>query len=240
MMTSDCGVVIVAAGMGARMGGAAPKQIRPLAGRPLVLWSASFFDHAASVREIVIVAPPGLTALMTSLCVGQGLSRLRGIVAGGPRRQDSVQAGVAALSENCRLVAVHDAARPFPPVNFEEGISLARESGAAIFGHAVTDTLKTSSDGRVTSTMPRAGVWAVQTPQIFRREVLVKALKHCRCEGIEVTDDAAAVEAAGGTVCLVHGSRWNLKLTFAEDWPVAEALAHSLERQTPRPEALQP
>jgi 2-C-methyl-D-erythritol 4-phosphate cytidylyltransferase len=238
MMAPDCGVVIVAAGMGARMGGAAPKQIRPLAGRPLVLWSASFFNRAASVREMVIVAPPSLTTIMASICVCQGFSRLRGIVAGGARRQDSVQAGVAALSKDCRLVAVHDAARPFPPVNFEEGVQLARETGAAVFGHAVTDTLKTASDGRVTGTMPRAGVWAVQTPQIFRRQMLVEALRHCRCEGKEVTDDAAAVEAAGGTVCLVAGSRWNMKITFAEDWPVAEALAQLHEQPTPPREEL--
>jgi 2-C-methyl-D-erythritol 4-phosphate cytidylyltransferase len=236
----DCGVVIVAAGLGLRMGGTEPKQLRPLDGLPLFLWSARFFDVCAAVREIVIVAPPALTGWMTTLCVRHSISRLRGVVAGGARRQDSVATGVAALSPGCVLAAVHDAARPFPPRNFEEGLAAARRHGGAVFGHPVSDTIKAAQEGRVMRTIARTGLWCVQTPQIFRREVLADALVHCRREGIEVTDDAAAVEAVSGTVCMVPGSRWNMKVTVAEDWIAAQALARVFGVPSSRPVEEQP
>lgn len=232
MSVADCGVVIVAAGLGLRMAGLEPKQIRLLAGLPLFLWSARFFDGCPCVREIVIVAPPSLTGRLASMSVGHRITRLRGVVAGGARRQDSVAAGIAALSPDCFLAAVHDAARPFPPENFRVAVDLARQHGGAVFGHPVTDTLKTTYEGRVTGTVSRSGLWSVQTPQVFRRELLVEALRHCRVSGLDVTDDASAVEAVNGTVCLVPGSRWNIKLTVEEDWPAAEALARVLSKPT--------
>ena len=120
-MASDCGVVIVAGGAGNRMGGGRPKQLRPLLGLPLFLWSAKALGPRPEVREIVVVGPAEHLDEMRDACVAHNIARLVAVVPGGAMRQDSVRAGVAALSDECVLAAVHDAARPFPPARFRGG-----------------------------------------------------------------------------------------------------------------------
>lgn len=227
-MPRDCGVIIVAAGRGERMGGDLPKQFRPLAGSPVLLWSTRFFLAQPMVREVVLVV--SADQLDRARAIESALRpREITIVAGGARRQDSVANGLAALTPESRLVAIHDAARPFPPENFAALCEEARASGAAIFGYPIVETVKrVGADACIIETLDRSQLWAAQTPQVFHRELLERALRQCEDKGIEVTDDAAAVALLGHRVKIVEGSRWNIKLTVPEDWPVAECLAAKL------------
>jgi 2-C-methyl-D-erythritol 4-phosphate cytidylyltransferase len=231
-MDRDCGVVIVAAGSGIRMGDGAPKQFRELFGLPLFLWSAKYFDNRSEVGWIVVVGPETHHEEMRKLCAGHMIRKLRAVVTGGARRQDSVRSGVAALPPGAILAAVHDAARPFPAKAFPEAVRRARESGAAILAAPVAETLKRVADGVITGTVDREGLWAAQTPQIARRGDLLRALDSCCADGVEVTDEAAALAHIGIRVEVVASPRMNLKVTTAEDWPLAEAIAASLQKET--------
>lgn len=230
-MQADCGVVIVAAGSGTRMAdGGPPKQFRCLLGRPVFLWSALFFAQQESVYEIVIVCAASEMELVERLCREHKLAKPTRIVKGGARRQDSVAAGVAALSEQSCIVAIHDAARPFPPADLNQAVQTARDTGSAVYASPVVDTLKRAKDRLVVETVPRENLWGAQTPQIFQRSLLEQAQAFCVSHGLEVSDDASAVEAMGKAVYLFAGSRTNLKITTPQDWPLAEAIANVLSK----------
>ena len=229
-----CGVVIVAAGRGERAGGGLPKQFRPLAGKPLFMWSVEFFASLGEVGAIVLVVPgrDGAQDGEWSESAKQALADAEldervAVVAGGATRQDSVLAGVAALPPGAEIVAVHDAARPFPPANLADAITLAQTNGAAAFGHPATDTVKVVAGGIAQSTPDRNAVWLLQTPQVFNRAILVESLTHCRGSGIAVTDDTSAVEACGHRAAVLTGPSTNIKVTHPEDWIVAEAIAET-------------
>jgi 2-C-methyl-D-erythritol 4-phosphate cytidylyltransferase len=229
-MSADCGVVIVAGGSGARMGGGeVPKQFRPLRELPLFLWSLQFFDQQDSVSEIVVVVPEVHIPTATQLYSQRTFTHPVHCVAGGRRRQDSVLSGVKSLSKESEFVAIHDGARPFPPQNFEEALDFARADGAAIFALPVTDSIKRAECGAIRESVPRDELWAAQTPQLFRTSLLIQALEKCNEDKVEVTDDASAVERMGGTVRIVEGSRSNLKVTVPDDWILAGALAADFE-----------
>jgi 2-C-methyl-D-erythritol 4-phosphate cytidylyltransferase len=216
------GAIIVAAGRSTRMGGI-DKIVAPLAGRPLLLHALAVFAENATVERIVVVAASErlaeIEALIAVLYLTAGRVR---VVAGGARRQDSVLAGLAVL-DGCDLVAVHDAARPLLTAAIvAEGLQLAERHGAAVAAWPVADTLKQAdAAGRVLRTVPRDGLWAIQTPQTFRRDLLVAA--HAATSD-DVTDDAMLVEAYGQPVQLYRGSPHNFKVTTAEDLALAEAL----------------
>ncbi|MCX7625969.1 MAG: 2-C-methyl-D-erythritol 4-phosphate cytidylyltransferase [Candidatus Sumerlaeaceae bacterium] len=234
-LSRDCGVIIVAAGKGERMGGKMPKQFRLLVGEPVFSWSLQFFLSHDAVTEIALVVPPDLVE-KTEHTLRQKASHCLPVmvVAGGTRRQDSVGNGLSALSAKSSLVAVHDAARPFPPLNFSEVCAEARSYGAAIFGLPVTETIKQVDDsGIVVASPDRSRLWVAQTPQVFQRELLASALALCNERGIEVTDDAAAVALLGRPVKMVEGSRWNIKLTVPDDWLLAECIGSQLRRDRP-------
>lgn len=221
MTTRTCGIVLVAAGSGTRMGAGQPKQFRQLLGKPVIIWSALAFAQMPEVREIVVVTAPDFAEDVRAMFEAHGLTAK--IALGGARRQDSVLAGVRALSHDTEFAAVHDAARPFPPANLGEALGSAAETGAAIFALPVTDTLKRGDDGNITGTVDRAGLWRAQTPQVARRRLLIDALE--ACGSCEVTDEAAALERAGVSVRLVMSAAENIKITTAEDWTMAEAIA---------------
>lgn len=233
----DCGVIIVAAGRGERMGGDVPKQFQLLAGQPVYWWSLCFFLSHHAVTEIALVVPPDLVEkTRQTLPPKASQSPLVAVVAGGPRRQDSVANGLSALGAKSLLVAVHDAARPFPPRNFDDVCAEARRFGAAIFGLPVTETIKHVDErSYITGTPDRSRLWVAQTPQVFQRELLSRALALCKERGIEVTDDAAAVALVGTSVRIVEGSRWNIKLTVPDDWLFAECIASHLQASRSSP-----
>jgi 2-C-methyl-D-erythritol 4-phosphate cytidylyltransferase len=199
--------VVVAGGRGSRFG--APKQFSDLAGRPVVSWS---LDAARRACEgVVLVVPPGHDRAWDA----------DRIVVGGATRSASVRAGLAAVPPEAAVIVVHDAARPLARLELWHSVIEAVVAGAdaAIPGTPVTDTVKVLGPDGHLSTLDRSRLVAVQTPQAFRAEVLRTA--HTR--GDESTDDAALVEAAGGTVVLVDGPADNIKVTTPSDLIVAEA-----------------
>jgi 2-C-methyl-D-erythritol 4-phosphate cytidylyltransferase/2-C-methyl-D-erythritol 2,4-cyclodiphosphate synthase len=209
--------LIVAAGQGLRAGPGAPKAWRMLAGRPLLRWSVEALLAAGAREAIVVVAPDRLGAAAEALA---GLSGWRA-VAGGDSRSQSVRAGLAALSgPDDEIVLVHDAARPFVgAVHVQALIEALAGADAAAPALAVADTLKRRTDAGV-STVPRDGLWRAQTPQAFRLGGLRAAL-----QAGETTDDLALVERAGGRVVLTPGDPMLMKLTYPEDFAMAERLA---------------
>ncbi|MGH7627825.1 MAG: 2-C-methyl-D-erythritol 4-phosphate cytidylyltransferase [Gemmatimonadales bacterium] len=226
-MPRDVGVILVAAGRGARLGGA-PKQYRPIAGVPMVLRALRPFVAHPEVLHAVIVLPPDDAASPPAFLVDLAGPALA-LVAGGAERSDSVAAGLRALAVECTVVLVHDAARPFPdPDVIGAVIGEARAGHGAVAAVPLTDTIKEASVGeprRVLRTVPREVLWRAQTPQGFPRALLAAAHERARRDGPGATDDAALVERLGAEVRLVPDSPRNLKVTTAEDLEWAELWA---------------
>src|SRR5919201_2794291 len=205
--------LVVAAGRGERLGTPVPKAFVMLAGRPMIDWSIAALREVAAIEQIVVALPPGVEAPAGT--VG---------VAGGAERSHSVRAALAAARPDHDVV-VHDAARPLVSAALISACLEALEGAdAAIAAAPVTDTIKQCADGRVERTLGRSRLWAVQTPQAFRREALARALAQDDAVVGAATDDAALVESLGGVVRLVDAPRENLKVTTPLDLRVAEVL----------------
>jgi 2-C-methyl-D-erythritol 4-phosphate cytidylyltransferase len=221
----DVGVLVPAAGRGERAGTGPPKQFRPIAGVPMLLRSIRPFAQHPRVRMIVLALPPDAAAAPPPWLTSVLGERLR-VVAGGASRAASVRAALAALDPVCQIVLVHDAARPFVSAAEIDGVIAAAEQGTgALAAVPVSDTLKRSADGHaVAGTAAREGLWRALTPQGFPRPMLERAYRLAG-DALTATDDAGIVEAAGGPVVLVPGRTTNIKVTTAEDFAMAEALA---------------
>ena len=233
------GVIVAAAGSGARLKAAlrragarrtaadtrVPKAFLDIGGGPMVV-RARRARRPARAAETVLVLPPDFLAVALRRW-GRALraAGATAVVAGGARRQDSVARGLAALGPACRWVMIHDAARPLVPPAVVAAVARgARRTGAAIVAVPCDDTLKRArADGTVERTIPRAGVWRVQTPQVFRRDLLERAF--ARARGRDVTDECALMEAIGVRVAIVPGAPQNLKVTTPGDLAIARALA---------------
>jgi 2-C-methyl-D-erythritol 4-phosphate cytidylyltransferase / 2-C-methyl-D-erythritol 2,4-cyclodiphosphate synthase len=214
--------VVVAAGRGERLG-APEKVLIPLAGRAMLAWSLDALEHAETIAPVVVVAGSHTLEAVRQLVRDEGFAKVQAIVGGGERRQDSVGAGLAALPDRIEIVVIHDGARPLAESElFDRCVAAAVEMGAAIAATPVADTLKRVAEGAISGTVDRAGLWAAQTPQAFRLETLRRAL--AASSGETVTDEARLCEAAGVSVSVVPASSANLKVTHAEDIPVADAL----------------
>lgn len=214
--------IVVAAGRGERLGLPA-KVLLPLAGRPMLAWSLAALERAQSVGVVIVVAGEHTRDEVGRIVRESDLLKVRTIVTGGERRQDSVAAGLAALPEETEIVLIHDGARPLAePDLFDRCAEAAARHGAAIAAMPVADTLKRVAGQTIGGTVDRAGLWAAQTPQGFRLDVLRLAL--AASTGEEVTDEARICEAAGISVTVVPASLANMKVTHPEDIPVAEAL----------------
>jgi 2-C-methyl-D-erythritol 4-phosphate cytidylyltransferase len=205
--------LLVAAGSGERLGADRPKAFVVLAGRPMLEWSVTAL-RAAGIEEIVVALPPG--GSVPPGCTG---------VAGGTTRSASVRSALRAAREDPRVV-VHDAARPLvTPQHFLAALAALEHADAAIAAAPMTDTVKQAGeDHRVTATLDRTQLWAIQTPQAFRREALVRALAVDDAVLAAATDDAWLVERNGGTVRVVESTAENFKVTTPHDLRVAELL----------------
>lgn len=213
--------LVVAAGRGARMGEGLPKQYRRLGGRPLLRHALAALAAHPSVDAVLTVIHPDDRRLYDEAAAGLGLPDP---VPGGAERQESVRLGLeaaAALAPD--LVLIHDGARPFLEAGLVDRViaALADHPGA-IPALPVADTLKRGEAGRIIATVPRDGLWRAQTPQGFRFADILAA--HRAAAGQVLTDDAAVLEAAGGTVALVPGSEANVKVTTGEDLARAQRL----------------
>jgi 2-C-methyl-D-erythritol 4-phosphate cytidylyltransferase len=218
----DTIAILVAAGRGERMHAGRPKAFLVLGGQTLLLKAALAFETAPSVGTIVVVAPPlEIEAARETLA---RITKLRDVVAGGPKRQDSVLEGLKRVPDGFDgVVLVHDAARPLVETALIEAVArAARESGAAIPVLELTDTIKKMRDGRVRETVDRSELAAAQTPQGFRFALLARAYEAAFRDRVLLTDEAMAVERVGEAVVTVPGSARNRKITTPEDLAWAE------------------
>ncbi len=215
------GVVIVAAGSSRRMGGV-NKVLALLGGKPVLARVIDVFQRCKLIDQIVVVLSGPNLERCRRLVAEQGWSKVTDVCAGGRRRQDSVVAGLDRLS-HCHWVVIHDGARPLLTEDLiRRGLSEAKETGAAAAAVPVTDTIKVAGDDRlVQQTPPRHNLWAVQTPQVFRFDIIAEAYRWAKQE---VTDDATLVEQLGYRVKLYMGSYDNIKITTADDLILAEVL----------------
>lgn len=218
--------IILAAGSSARMGGKMDKAFLSLGSRPLLAYSLMAFESCVDIDEIVIVVRRDQIVAGRGVAQMFGCSKVRDVVAGGNKRQLSVSSGLAALNPETRIVAVHDAARPCVTAEMiSQSLKAAKRYGSGVMATRITDTVKRVDKGQVVSeTLDRAKVWTVQTPQSFKVELLRQAFEKLAESGETVTDEAAAVEQLGEPVHLVPWGRPNIKITTAEDLPVAAAL----------------
>ncbi len=217
------GVAIPAAGSGVRMGGAR-KPFLDLAGEPLLKWALEPFLLLAEVKAVAVALaeedlrrpPPWLPSLDPRIL----------LVPGGATRSDSVGAALDALPPSVEVVAVHDAARPLLTGEIiRRCVEAVGPGRGAVAGWPAVDTLKeVGEDGQIVGTPPRDRIWHAQTPQVFPRDLIVRAYRNAREKGIVDTDDAALVERIGGAVFMVEGGAFNIKVTRPGDLELAELL----------------
>jgi 2-C-methyl-D-erythritol 4-phosphate cytidylyltransferase len=215
--------IIVAAGSSQRMG--FDKLLALLGDKPVLGHTLDAFERTESVNEIILVARSERLGELQELVTQNEFKKVSAVVAGGTHRQDSVRAGLERLGAEARYVAVHDAARPLVmPEQIERVFALAREHGAAALAEPITDTLKRADENRfVTGGVVREGLYAMQTPQIFSREVLVAAYAAVAAKNLSVADEVSAVEHFGAKVLLVPNEEFNVKITYPRDLLLAQA-----------------
>ena len=214
--------VIVAAGSSSRMGGM-DKLAAPLAGKSVIGRTIRAFQDCDEVSEIVLVLRKG--AEKPALEGASGCGKVKRIVHGGENRTASAYAGVMACDPSAEIILIHDGARPLVTAEvIRSAVRGGREFGAAVPVTPVTDTIKTGKDGFADATPDRSTLFAAQTPQAFRAELIKAALQDAVDHGLSLTDDCAAVERLGMRVKLVEGDPRNRKITMPQDLALAEAL----------------
>jgi len=224
--------IIVAAGLGTRLGVATPKAFVTIDRASLLFRVLRTVGAVEALGEVVVAVPAGAQKSARVEADAAQLQIPVKITEGGAERQDSVRLALMLTSAEADLIVVHDAARPFAtPAMFSACIAAAAQSGGAIVAVPVVDTLKQAENGTIVATVPRDGLWQAQTPQVFRRDLLVWAHEWAMRERITVTDDAYLFERLGFTVQVVQGSAANLKITTLDDLRIGEAIARFV---TPR------
>lgn len=213
-------MILLAGGIGSRMGSEIPKQFLPLHDKPVALHSLHVMLQLSQVVEIIVVCPPTYHSLFSGLPVRFALP--------GQQRQDSVYNGLQHVSPHTDWVAIHDAARPFITTHlvqklFDEGQGV----GAASLAVPAKNTLKEAQkDQKVARTLDRSLVWEIQTPQLLKKDVLHAGFAYAHAHQTTVTDDVSLAEIIGHPVHLTLGCYQNIKLTTPEDWVFAEWLMH--------------
>lgn len=240
-MSGEVAAVVVAGGRGRRLGRPEPKAFVPLAGRPMLAYSLEALRGVDGVGELVVVLPEGQErALVGTWAELESRYQVSASVAGGEHRWQSVAAGLEALTGDSELVLIHDAARPLvTPELIEAVVRRAADVGAAIAAQPLTDTLKETDEHLlIQRTLDRSRYWRAETPQVFRRSLILKAyrragdLQSCGSAPTGVpagrrvgpTDDAQLVEALGAPVAVVPSPSPNPKITTPEDLLLAEQL----------------
>lgn len=208
----------------------------PLLGRPLITHTLAVFQESPEVAEIVLVVPSQHISRADQLVTDYGLTKVRSVVAGGETRRDSVRNGLSQISSTSEIVLIHDGARPLVHHDvIAASIEAAKIDGAAIAAVPVTDTIKSSHDGQyVSKTLERDRLYAVQTPQTFKREIIQQAYEQAYADGYIGTDDASLVERLGLPVRIVSGSYDNIKVTTPTDLIIAESLLARRHASNPK------
>ena len=220
MKEKTCSAVIVAAGSASRMKGI-DTTVAPIGGVPMILRTVQAIAASDRITEILIVTREDLIPAVTELCREE--PKLSQVIAGGSSRSESVLRGLEAATGE--LVAIHDGARPFVTSELiNSAVSTAESFGGAAPAIPVKDTIKVAEKNRVVGTPDRSILFAVQTPQVFYRNVILQALNCCMEEGLPLTDDCSAAEASGIPVLLTEGSEENIKITTPMDLILGEAI----------------
>lgn len=231
-MSAFVSAVIVAAGGSVRMGIADSKQFIPLLSRPAIEYTLKAFQKCYLIKEIVIVCREQDNDRINKIIELNGFSKVSKLVKGGDSRADSVRNGIGACSENAKYYAIHDGARPLITVEeIERVVEAAFDTGAATLGTSVKDTIKVV-DGfnNIESTPIRSQLRAVQTPQVFERDLYRFALENAGDNLINFTDDCSLIENMGGEVLVVKGNEENIKLTTPIDIVIAESILKSRQQ----------
>ena len=219
--------IIPAGGAGKRLKAHVAKQYLFLDHMPVLVHTLKVFQKSKMIDNIILALPQDdLVSIRQELIDKYGLSKVTTIVAGGKKRQDSVNNGLATINGKCDVVVIHDAVRPFVTEKMIKGVvDAAKTTGAASAGVKAKDTIKeTKKDNMVAATIPRQNLWLTQTPQAFKFELLKKAYKTAYDEKFYGTDDASLVERIGKKVIMIEGSYENIKITTREDILIADAL----------------
>lgn len=226
-----CAAVIVCAGSASRMQGV-DKITALISGKPVAAHTIAAFQEASCIDEIVVVARHDKVEYIGDLVKEYGFTKVLRVVPGGDTRMDSVALGLKAVSQKAVLVAIQDGARPMVTGEIiAKAVSMAARYHAAAPAVPVKDTIKVASgNGRVEKTLDRSTLRAVQTPQVFDKDLLNAAWERARMEKIEYTDDCGAMEGLGVPVCLTEGSEENLKITTQFDLRVAELIMEGREK----------
>jgi 2-C-methyl-D-erythritol 4-phosphate cytidylyltransferase len=230
--------LIPAAGQGKRLEGVKPKQFLPLGDKPLVAHTLMKFQLCPRIDEIILIVPKDTTEryCQREIVEPHGISKVKKIVPGGSRRQDSVRFALEAITSPCDLVVIHDGVRPFVSGKIiEQSLDLAEEYGAAIAAVPARDSVKrVAPELGVEASLDRSKIWLAQTPQTFRLQIIKDAYQRAAEDGFYGTDDAALVERLGITVQVVPGSYENIKITTPEDLAIAELfLRRGLAQEIP-------
>ena len=215
--------IIVAAGSSQRMG--FDKLFAVLGGKTVIAHTLDAFERAECVQEIILVGREDRLTELQEIVRGAELRKVRHVIAGGVQRQDSVRAGLNMLAPEASYVAVHDAARPLITQDqIERLLADCRVHGAAALAEPITDTLKRGDqDSFVCGGVDRAGLYAMQTPQIFSRDLLVDAYEAVAVKRLSITDEVSAVEHLGARVLLVPNEEFNIKITYPRDLLLAQS-----------------
>ena len=218
------GAIIPAAGRGKRIGALVPKQFLEIQGKPLLHHTLTVFASCKLIDYVVLVMPRADVDEIGEDWLNK-YAIVREVVVGGEQRQDSVYNGFNSLEEGTDIVVVHDGVRPFTtPQMIIATVEAAQQHGAAITAIPVSDTVKQAADGFVKQTVPRDGLWRVQTPQAFQRGLLQQAFKKAKKDSYYGTDEGSLVEYLGERVKIVPGSELNIKITRKEDLVLGESL----------------
>lgn len=217
--------VVVAGGLGTRMNAPVPKQFLILKGKPVVQWSLECFDNTPEITRLILVLPQEWLDEGRDKLINFKPQKPFAIVSGGARRQDSVLAGVKAVTAYVNWVAVHDGARPgIQPELISRAVNAAFLSGNSVCVMPSNDTLIRVVDGVMVAPVDRREIYRVQTPQIFRCVTLLAALDFAEKNHITATDEASIVRELGHKIHLVEGSEANVKVTRSEDLEILAAL----------------
>lgn len=218
-----CAMVVVAAGSSQRMG--QDKMLLELEGRPVLAHTLLALEGSHRVDEVVVVTREDLVGTVATLCRDMGLQKVKTVVRGGATRVESARLGTLEVSQEAKLIGIHDGARPFVSSQvMEQVVDKAHQTGAAAPAIPVQDTIKVAVNGVVEHTPDRATLFAVQTPQVFDADLIRGALAKALQDNAPITDDCSAVERLGMPVSLVEGDRSNIKLTTPADLAVARVI----------------
>ena len=224
--------IVLAGGVGKRMGSSTSKQFLLLDNRPILVHTLQIFQECRPVDGIyLVVNHKDLPTVQEEILENYHFSKIIKLVIGGRLRQDSVRNGLEAIDESCDVVIVHDAARPFvSPAFVEKSIFLMEMFDAIIPAIPVRDTIKViSKEGFVQKTLERDGLWHIQTPQTFKYELIMKAYREGMGKKLYGYDDSTFIEHLGKKVKVVEGSPYNMKITTPEDLIIAKGILAQLK-----------